>query len=230
MRLAVFGATGRAGSAVVERAVADGHRLHVLARQPASVGSSPDVTVTGGDVRDPSCVARVVGDADAVVSALGGTRADNPGALEQGTSNILAAMEKAGLRRLVVIQGFHLTFPGDPANPGRRLVQRLLHTLARPLAEDSLRMAARLQASPLDWTLIRMPPLRVVSSVGAYRVGTLRLGPWSHVTTGQVADLAARCLSDGTYVRQAPMIASARRRTQPSAASDSVTELPAGRS
>lgn len=39
------------------------------------------------------------------------------------------------------------------------------------------------------------------------RTGSLRLGPWSRVARPTVAAFMLRCLSDGTHIRQAPMIA-----------------------
>ncbi len=53
MRLAVFGATGRAGGAIAAQARAAGHEVRILAR-PAD------------DVRDEAAVERVVKDTDAV--------------------------------------------------------------------------------------------------------------------------------------------------------------------
>jgi hypothetical protein len=75
--------------------------------------------VITGDARDPATAAQVVDSADAVVSAIGGTRPGNLAVLQEGTAAILRAMQVAGVRRLIVIQGFHLPFPGDPGNRWR---------------------------------------------------------------------------------------------------------------
>ena len=76
MRLAVFGATGRAGGAIAAQARAAGHEVRTLTR-PAD------------DVRDETAVERVVKDADAVVSAIGGTGRDNSALLFDGTAPYL---------------------------------------------------------------------------------------------------------------------------------------------
>jgi hypothetical protein len=85
-------------------------------------------------------------------------------------------------------------------------------------------MARLLLDDDLDWTLLRIPRVRPAGASGNHRIGTLRLGPWSHVTTGDVARVALALVSTGDRLREAPMLASGRRaeprepRRQPSAA------------
>jgi hypothetical protein len=168
--------------------------------------------VITGDARDPATAAQVVDSADAVVSAIGGTRPGNLAVLQEGTAAILRAMQVAGVRRLIVIQGFHLPFPGDPGNPGAAAMRVMLRLWNRYLSADTYQMAEVLRENDLDWTLIRMPRLTDGPPGAHYRTGQLALGPWSTVTTGQVAHVTLTCLDTDGFVRQAPMIASARQR------------------
>jgi putative NADH-flavin reductase len=213
MRLALFGATGRAGGAILRESRAAGHDVRALVRTPDPPGrDGPRATVIAGDARDPAATARVVDGADAVVSAIGGTRRGNLAVLRDSTTAILGAMQRAGVRRLIVIQGFHLPFPGDPANPGAAAMRVMLRLWNRHLSADTYQMAELLRESDLDWTLIRMPRLAIGAPGTGYRTGQLVLGPWSTVTTGQVAHFTLTCLDTGDFVRQAPMIANARQR------------------
>ena len=213
MRLALFGATGRAGGAILRESRAAGHDVRALVRSPGALsGDDPRITVTAGDARDPAATRRMVDGADAVVSAIGGTRAGNLAVLRDGTAVILGAMQRAGVRRLIVIQGFHLPFPGDPGNLGSAAMRVMLRLWNRYLSADSYQMAEALRGSDLDWTLIRMPRLTGGPAGADYRTGQLALGPWSTVTTGQVAHFSLTCLDTGGFVRQAPMIATARQR------------------
>jgi len=213
MRLALFGATGRAGGAILRESRAAGHDVYALARSPGSLGrDDPHVTAIAGDVRDTAAAGRVIDGADAVVSAVGGTQPGNPAVLRQGTASILAAMRRHGARRLIVIQGFHLPFPGDPQNAGAAAMRAMLRLWNRHLSADTYRMAEVLSQSDLDWTLIRMPRLTAGPLGEGYRTGLLSLGPWSSVTTGQVGHFTLSCLAAGGFVREAPMIATARLR------------------
>jgi putative NADH-flavin reductase len=213
MRLALFGATGRAGGAILRESRAAGHDVQALVRAPGPPGrDGPQVTEIAGDARDPAATGRAVHGADAVVSAIGGTRPGNLAVLREGTAAILRGMQVAGVRRLIVIQGFHLPFPGDPDNLGAAAMRVMLRVWNRHLSADTYQMAEVLRGSDLDWTLIRMPRLTAGLPGAGYRTGHLALGPWSTVTTGQVAHFTLTCLDTSGFVRQAPMIASARQR------------------
>jgi putative NADH-flavin reductase len=213
MRVALFGATGNAGGAILRECRAAGYEVHALVRTPGSVGEGDrGVTTVTGDVRDEGTASSVIAGSNAVVSAIGGTSPGNPAVLERGTAAIIAAMRQQAVRRLIVVQGFHLPFPGDPGNLGQPAMSALLRLWQRRLHADTYQMADLLRACDLDWTLIRMPRLRPGSPRDGYQVGALALGPWSMVTTGQVGHFALTCLAGGTYVRAAPMIATGRRR------------------
>lgn len=208
MRLALFGATGRAGGAFLRQSRAAGHEIHALVRSPGRLDQHiSGVATTAGDARDLAAAERVIQGADAVVAAIGGTGPGNLAVLQQSTAAILTAMTRHGVRRLIVIQGFHLPFPDDPHNLGRLAMRVMLRLWNRHLSADTYRMAAALRDSDLDWTLIRMPRLTPGPPGEDYRVGHLALGPWSTVTTGQVGHFTLAILETGGFVRQAPMIA-----------------------
>jgi uncharacterized protein YbjT (DUF2867 family) len=206
VKLAIFGATGTVGTALLPQALDAGHELRVLARTPAKVGrTDPRLRVIGGNANDLASVTETVTGCDAVLTTLGGTR--DPDSIIRGTTNIITAMPSAGIRRLVVMQGFHLTFPGDPNNLGRKLILPILHAMSRHLVEHSTAMAAAVQASDLEWTVVRAPRVVVGGRSTGYRTGILRLGPWNSVTNADVADFMLTCLARGTFLGQAPMVA-----------------------
>jgi putative NADH-flavin reductase len=210
MKLAVFGATGTAGSALTGKALAAGHDLRVLARTPGKITrTDAALSVLPGDAMDPHAVRRVVQDADAVVSMLGGF--SDTDSIRVGTAVITAVMSDLGIRRIVIVQGYHLDFPGDPRNLGRKLILPMLYLGSRSLIRDSREMASAIQASGLDWTVVRVPRIIRGPSTGRVRTGALRLGPWDSVVNGDIADLVLRSLADPATFRTAPMIASARR-------------------
>jgi putative NADH-flavin reductase len=206
MKLAIFGATGTVGVPLVAQALDAGHHVRVLARTPTKVKrAGPSLTVLAGDAKDPEAVAATMSGCDAVISALGGF-ADSD-SIRVGTALITAAMQQAGIRRLVVVQGFHLDFAGDPRNVGRILILPLLWLGSRTLIADSRSMATQLAASSLDWTLVRVPRITNGASTGRTRVGQLRLSPLSSVVNADVAQFALTALGDPTTFGTAPMLA-----------------------
>ncbi|MCL3861248.1 NAD(P)-dependent oxidoreductase [Actinotalea sp. K2] len=215
MELAVFGATGTVGRAVVARALLEGHHVKALVRprpRPRQHLLDPSVEVVPGDAKDPAAVLTTLEGADAVLSSLGGF--DDPASMGAGTVNVLAGMSALGIRRLVVMQGFHLDFPGDPDNLGRRVILPLLWLGNRRLLPESRAMADAVRSSDVDWTVVRAPRVVEGPVTSQPRTGHLRLGPWSSVTRGDVARLMLTCLTDPTTIRTAPMIATTRRSRQ----------------
>ncbi|MFF7989574.1 NAD(P)-dependent oxidoreductase [Kitasatospora xanthocidica] len=94
-RIAVIGANGSIGGAVVEEAVARGHEVTAVVRDPARYRGRAAV-VERGDVLDPADVARVAAGRDVLVSAVGG--GDGPGHLALIEPAARSLVE--GLRRL----------------------------------------------------------------------------------------------------------------------------------
>jgi len=102
MKLLVFGATGGTGRELVKQALAQGHQVTAYARNPDKFG---DITHAGlqvvrGDVLDPAAVEKAVSGHDAVLSAIG-AGAGRTTLREEGTRNIVRAMQKAGVCRLI---------------------------------------------------------------------------------------------------------------------------------
>jgi putative NADH-flavin reductase len=208
-QIAIFGGTGTVGSELVRRALGSGYHVRALVRRPAAVAAHADtLELVTGDVREPSAVSQTLAGSGAVLSTLGAGRGDDPTTRRVGTANILDAMRDAGIRRLVAMGGFHYRVPGDPGNPGQKLVGALLHLAPGVDVEDTEELARVVTSSDRDWTFVRSPRVAPGKRAGSYQTGILRLGPWSSVASGDIAAFMLHCLDDETQVRRAPMIRS----------------------
>lgn len=209
MRLAMFGVTGTCGRPLLAAALSQGHVVRALVRAPEKLGrTDPRLEVVKADASDADAVARTVAEADTVVSTLGGFR--GPESLSGGTHNILEGMRRHEVRRLILVQGIHLRFPQDHANLGQRMLGAIMTAVSRDIVIHGHLMAEELLDNGLDWTLIRIPRVTTGDPTGNHRLGTLRLGPWSHVTTGDVVSVALQLASVSEWVRRTPMLASGR--------------------
>jgi methylmalonyl-CoA mutase cobalamin-binding subunit len=211
MRIALFGGTGKAGSAILEEALTQGHQVRALVRNPSNI-RRPGLEVVQGGFADTAALDHALEGAEVAITAIGITSKARPTLLEDSVTAIRAGMRRAGVGRLIVVQGAHLPFPGDPRNPGLLLLKAILGVVMRPVVLDGHRLVTLLQADDCDWTVIRMPPLKVAPATGAMEAGTLRINPLKHVTSGDVAVLALQCSELGTYVKEMPMITSGRPR------------------
>src|SRR6201991_3982368 len=105
MKVTVFGATGGIGTEVVRQALAAGHEVVAVVRDPARLAVPAGAGLGGGtaDVVGPPQIAPAVKAADAVVSALGPRPGGPTTVLTDSAGSILAALTQTGVRRLVVV-------------------------------------------------------------------------------------------------------------------------------
>jgi uncharacterized protein YbjT (DUF2867 family) len=93
----------RPGTQVVDQLRSRGHTVTAYVRNPSKVPSTwgEDVTVVVGELSDAAAIDRAVQGADAVVSALGPSLSRKATGLPliEGTRNIVAAMQRHGVRR-----------------------------------------------------------------------------------------------------------------------------------
>lgn len=171
MKLTVFGATGGVGTEVVRQAVAAGHEVVAVVRDPARL-AGPAVTglsVVTADVMDPAQIGPAVKGSDAVVSALGPRKGGPVTVLTDGVRSILTAMTGTGVRRLVAVSASGAFIePGEPFVT-RVIVKPLLQRILAGAMADTRRMEEEIRASDTAWTLIRPPQLTNRPGRGRYR-------------------------------------------------------------
>jgi putative NADH-flavin reductase len=206
MQIAILGATGAIGGHLLSWALAAGHSVHPLARDPGALPHRPGLTVSGGDVLDADAVAQVTARADAVLSALGPHGAKSPGLLAGAAANITAAMHKTGARRLISVSaaGAHIT--GDP-QAGWLIKAILPRVLAKQFA-DVRQMENVIRGSDLDWTLVRASRLVNMPGTGRYRVRPDYPPPGGRtIARADVAHFIAAALTENNWPRAAPALA-----------------------
>ncbi len=74
MRITLFGATGRVGSHLLNKALAAGYEVKALVRTPEKLNEHTNLSALKGDVTSPSDVAKVILSADVFVSCLGNVK------------------------------------------------------------------------------------------------------------------------------------------------------------
>src|SRR5215210_7270537 len=104
MRILVIGATGALGQDVLAAAVAQGHDTGGLVRDAARAALPAGVETVEGDVLDATSLERAVRRRDALISVLGTPSPRQASTLlRDGTENIVSAMRREHVRRLVCV-------------------------------------------------------------------------------------------------------------------------------
>ncbi len=196
MKIALIGATGFVGSAVLAELLRRQHEVTAVMRDTTKLVARPGVSAVVADAFDPQAVAVAVRGHDAVISAF------NPGwnapelyeKFISGSAAIERGVEASGVKRLLVVGGAGSLFVA----PGLQMVDTpdfVNHVPANVIpgalaARDAL---TRLRSNMvLDWTFLS--PAAMLAE--GERTGTYRIGGDDLLMTGDqpagisVADLA----------------------------------------
>lgn len=165
MKVAVLGASGRAGSEITKELALRGHAVTAVARKPKAIPEVVGVTPVAGDASDPLALAELIKGADAVISAL---HHDVKAAM------LLEALKLAGVPRLLVTGGAGSL----EAAPGVRLIDTpAFPEEYKPYALPGVAFLEDLRSeSEIDWTFFS-PAAEIEEGprTGVFRLGTDQL-------------------------------------------------------
>ena len=150
MNITLFGATGNAGSRILQELLARGHQVTAVIRDPAKIPSQSGVTVRKGDLSKVAQIAEAVRGSEAVVSAYG-PGLNSPADLVGATERLVAGLQQAGVDRLLMVGGAGSL----EVAPGVQLIDSgYLPEEWKPIAlahRDALEI---LKSSDRDWTSV----------------------------------------------------------------------------
>jgi putative NADH-flavin reductase len=202
MKIALIGATGFVGAAVLEELLQRGHQVTALARNPAKLAARDGLTVVAADVQDSAQVAQAVEGQDVLVSAFnpGWDHLDLYAQFQSGSRAILAGAKRAGLQRVLVVGGAGSLYVA----PGVQLVDTPSfkdHVPPNivPGAQAARDLLTELRSeTALDWVMLSPPAfLKPGPRSGAYRVGAENLLMDGEQPAGiTVADLAVAIVDE----------------------------------
>jgi len=114
MIITIFGATGGTGKQLVEQALTEGNEVVAFARNPSKLNiTDKNLTILKGELTDYALIENAVGGSDAVISVLGPRGGSRNKPLTQGMHNIIEAMKKQGVRRLIISSTLSAKDPND---------------------------------------------------------------------------------------------------------------------
>ena len=187
MKLIVFGASRGPGRSLTELALADGHRVTAVVRNPPTVDLDHEsLELVAGDVTDADSVRGCLRGHEVAFCTVG---VDKRGATttlySTAARNLASAMDDQGVRRLIFLSNFGVL--GEKASGARTAaVVFFARRTLRPILEDHRRALDELRKHDWEWIAVR--PMRLTDGprTGQYRI---RSG-WA--SQGRRAHLASR--------------------------------------
>lgn len=180
MKIALIGASGFIGSALLDEALMRNHEVKALVTRPERLAARDGLVVEKSDALDTTALAEQLRGAEVVLSAFSGhAQEDVYGYYVKGFSSILAATQAAGVPRLLVVGGA----ASLEVAPGRLLLDTPgFPSEHRATAEGAKTALERLRAQQAQaWTMLS-PAAEIFPGE---RTGKFRLGDDSLLTDAE---------------------------------------------
>jgi len=184
MKIALFGATGRVGHAILMLLLERDIKVIALVRNSEKLQPYAGLTVLQGDVRNRTDIVGALAGVDAVISALG---TDKTTVLTESITHIISIMHKQQLKRIITIGTAGIL--DSRVEPGLLRYQssesKRKSTMA---AQEHHQVFDLLKNTLLDWTIVCPTYLPTGASTAEYIVMRDNLPEGAvHTTTGDTA-------------------------------------------
>ncbi len=175
MNIALIGASGFIGSALLQEALVRGHSVTALVSNPSKLAAQDGLTVLKTDVTDTATLSAQLRGFDAVLSAFSGhAQADVYDYYMRGIRSIIASAKQAEVKRLLVVGGA----ASLEVAPGVQLFDTPEFPAQWKATAQGARDALALlrQEAELNWTLLS-PSAHIEPGqrTGQFRLGTDQL-------------------------------------------------------
>ena len=207
MKLVIFGATGTVGCQVVQQALEQGHTVTAFARNLTKLDiQHPRLSFAQGDVMDASAVEQAIRGQNAVVCVLGSGKKLTGTIRSEGTQQIIQAMEKVGVCRLICQSTLGAGDSWSNLNFYWKYV--MFGFILRQVFADHERQEALVKNSNLDWTIVRPSAFTDGPHTGRYRhsFSSTDRNITLQISRADVADFILKQLLDRSSLHQTPSL------------------------
>ena len=216
MKLVIFGASGRTGRLLVEKALAAGHIITAFVRVHVKLPIRHErLHIIQGDIYEAASVESAIAGQEAVINVIGPQKGGPKDILAVSAYHILHGMEKHNVHRFVTIIAAWVGDPNDKPKLADKVITTKLRLFAKDTWQASLRYADVVRASDADWILVRVPTLtdsaREILPEDTVTeqnicVGYLGAGVGNRLQRADLAGFMLQQLEDNTYLHKAPVI------------------------
>lgn len=205
MKLTLFGASGAIGRLLLDGALAEGHEVRAIVRNPTAFTPTSKLDIVRAAPDDDAAIAEAIRGSDAVLSALGTSTKRDAAAVTAFVARIVAAMDRERIARFVGISGAGVLAEGDNRTLAGRVMKLgagLFYADMVAQKQDEYRVIAK---SATDWTLVRPTALTDGAPRGKWRT-SLASPPGPRISRADVATFMLQAVSEREWSRKAPFV------------------------
>jgi len=206
-KIAVIGATGKAGKYLLKELMQQDFQLKLLVRNPDKIQTqNSSVQIIQGNVNSYDDVKLLLKDCDAVISMLGlGIPNSEKNIFSTSTQNILKAMKEFKIDRYLVITGLNVDTPFDQKGPKTKMGTDWMKANFPETTADKQKEYEILSESNVDWTLVRLPLIEQTDEKSAVEVNMEDcLG--DKISATNLALFLIEQLESKSYCKKAPFL------------------------
>lgn len=209
MNITIFGGTGKTGLLLIEKALQFGYIVTAFARTPSKISiQHSNLKIVKGELTDKDGISEAIKNAGVVISVLGPDQKTKGLIIANGIKNILDAMNRNGVKRLIAISTPSFKDKNDKFQFGFAFGVFMVKNLIKDTYENIVLAGKHITESNLDWTLVRLPMLSNKPATGKLNIGYTGEGKVNlfSLSREDLADFLIKQIGDTKYIKKSPVI------------------------
>jgi len=208
MKIIIFGATGTIGKQLVNQSLDKGYEVYVFSRRLDKMKKidHPQLHKIEGDVFNLSDLNDAMRHMDAVIITLGAGKSRNSIVRSEGTKNIIKAMNKHGVKRLIC----QTTLGAGESEGNLNFFWKyiMFGWFLKQVFQDHQLQEAFVKQSNLDWTIVRPAAFMDGMKTEKYKHGfsSIDRSVQLKISRADVADFILKQLDSSLYLFKTPGI------------------------
>ncbi len=167
----------------------------------------PNLEVIKGDVLNLRDAIQAVDGCDIAVSLFGHVKGSPEWLQTNGTKNIVDAMKKGNVDKIISLSGGGLPYPEkDRPKFADKMIRFIMKIVAPKILNDAISHHKVLANSGLKWVIVRGPMLTNDDKKGKYRIGWVGVNASTKIARADLADFILTQVEDDQFHFQMPFV------------------------
>lgn len=205
MQITIFGASGKIGKLVTSELLIEGHSVVAFAHK-SDLKPQANLKIAKGDIHSSEDIQTALQGSDLVISTLGSWHTKSKDILATAMTSVVPLMDQQGIKRIITLTGSDARASGDRPKLLAKLMRPMLKIAAGKILFDGEEHIRILEASKLDYTVVRSPVMRGIGPSGKAGLNFKAPNVWETVHRKDVAKAICSLVENQQLNRQCPFV------------------------